>query len=54
MIAGLPEEVVKRAREVLNVIVSKSDLENRIRVVNKESMRKIKKKKVDPDQISLW
>jgi len=54
LIAGLPEEVVQRAREVLNVIVSKSDLENRIRVVNKESMRKIKKKKVDPDQISLW
>ncbi len=53
-IAGLPLEVVQRAREILDVIASKSELEDRLRVVSSEKLKKIKKKRVNPDQTALW
>ncbi|MDW8140503.1 DNA mismatch repair protein MutS [Pseudothermotoga sp.] len=53
-IAGLPSEVVDRSREVLNIISEKSDLESRLRVVSIEKLRKIKRRKIHPDQSTLW
>lgn len=53
-IAGLPREIVDRAREVLETISEKSELENKLRVVSTERLRKIKRRKVHPDQSSLW
>ena len=51
-IAGLPEEVVKRAKEVLDVIAGKSNIEDRLRVVKKDKMKKVKK--LNENQISLF
>lgn len=53
-IAGLPTEIVSRAREVLETISEKSDIESRLRVVSTEKLRKIKRRKIHPDQSSLW
>lgn len=53
-IAGLPREIVDRAREVLETISEKSELENKLRVVSSEKLRKIKRRKVHPDQSTLW
>lgn len=53
-IAGIPAEIVQRAREVLDVIASKSELEDRLKVVSTERLRKIGRKKVNPNQTTLW
>lgn len=53
-IAGLPKEVVQRAKEVLDVIAAKSELEDKLRVVSLEKLRKLRRKKVHPDQSALW
>ncbi|HEY8543319.1 MAG TPA: DNA mismatch repair protein MutS [Pseudothermotoga sp.] len=53
-IAGLPKDIVQRAREVLDVIVTKSELEDKLRVVSSEKLRRLKRKKVHPDQSALW
>ncbi|HBT38773.1 MAG TPA: DNA mismatch repair protein MutS [Pseudothermotoga sp.] len=53
-IAGLPREIVDRAREVLETISEKSELENKLRVVSTERLKKIKRRKVHPDQSTLW
>ncbi|KAF2958630.1 DNA mismatch repair protein MutS [Thermotoga sp. Ku-13t] len=53
-IAGLPQEIVDRAREVLETISEKSELESRLRVVSSERLRKIKRRKIHPDQSTLW
>jgi len=53
-IAGLPEDVVQRAKEVLDVIATKSELEDKLRVVSSERFKKLKRKKVHPDQAALW
>ncbi|HIP92485.1 MAG TPA: DNA mismatch repair protein MutS [Thermotoga sp.] len=51
-IAGLPETVVERAKEILDVIVGKSNIEDRLRVVKKDKINKVKK--VRENQISLF
>ncbi len=55
-LAGLPEEVVERAKEVLDAIVEKSDLEQKLRVLDKERIERIRKnrKKQDEDQLTLF
>ncbi len=44
-LAGLPEEVVSRAKEVLDVIVEKSELDKKLRVLDKEKIERLKKRK---------
>ncbi len=51
-IAGLPEAVVERAKEVLDVIAGKSNIEDRLRVVKKDKMRRVKK--ISENQIFLF
>ncbi|RKX39853.1 MAG: DNA mismatch repair protein MutS, partial [Thermotogae bacterium] len=51
-IAGLPEAVVERAKEVLDVIAGKSNIEDRLRVVKKDRMRRVKK--ISENQIFLF
>ncbi len=54
-LAGLPQEVVNRAKEILNTIVEKSDLEKKLRVLNQEKIEKIKKsKKFGENQMKLF
>lgn len=53
-IAGLPGEIIQRAREVLDVIANKSELEDKLRVISSEKLKKLKKKKVHPNQAQLW
>ncbi len=53
-IAGLPKDIVQRAKEVLDVIVTKSELEDKLRVVSSEKLKRLRKKKVHPDQSALW
>ncbi len=53
-LAGLPDEVVERAKDVLNAIVEKSELEKRLRVIDKERISRIRKKKERKDQMSLF
>ncbi|MCD6450483.1 MAG: DNA mismatch repair protein MutS [Thermotogaceae bacterium] len=55
-LAGLPQEVIERAKEVLDAIVEKSELEQKLRVLDKEKIERIKKKKKkhDEDQLKLF
>lgn len=53
-IAGLPRDIVQRAKEVLDVIATKSELEDKLRVVSSEKLKRLKRKKVHPDQSALW
>ncbi len=53
-LAGLPDEVVERAKDVLNAIVEKSELEKRLRVIDRERISRIRKKKERKDQMSLF
>jgi len=55
-LAGLPDEVVDRAKDVLDAIVEKSDLEQKLRVLDKEKIERIKKKKKKQgrDQLMLF
>ncbi|QTA38882.1 DNA mismatch repair protein MutS [Thermosipho ferrireducens] len=54
-IAGVPEGVVERAREILDIIVEKSDLEKKIRIVKEGQLKKIKRKRKIPEgQIKLF
>lgn len=53
-IAGLPKDIVQRAKEVLDVIVTKSELEDKLKVVSSEKLKRLKRKKVHPDQSALW
>ncbi len=53
-LAGLPDEVVRRAEEVLNAIVGKGELEKRLRVLDREKVERIKKKRKKRDQMSLF
>lgn len=45
-LAGMPGEVTRRAKEVLNTITAKKSLDKALRVLNEEEMRELKEKKV--------
>lgn len=55
-IAGLPESIIERAKEILNIIVEKSDLEKKVGVLKEGQMKKIKatKKSVPEGQMKLF
>ncbi|MBT1248065.1 MULTISPECIES: DNA mismatch repair protein MutS [unclassified Thermosipho (in: thermotogales)] len=54
-IAGIPEGVVERAREILDVISKKSELEKKVSVLKQGQLKKIKsKKKIPKGQLSLF
>lgn len=55
-IAGLPESIVERAREILDIIIEKSDIEKKVGILKEGQMKKIKssKKFVNEDQIKLF
>jgi DNA mismatch repair protein MutS len=54
-LAGLPEEVVSRAKEVLDAIIEKSDLEKKLRVLDREKIERIKRrKKTSENQMQLF
>ncbi len=54
-IAGLPDEVVNRAKEVLDAIVEKSDLEKKLRVLDSSKVERIKRsKKRSENQLDLF
>ena len=54
-LAGLPEEVVSRAKEVLDVIVEKSELDKRLRVLDREKIDRLKRrKKKKENQMELF
>ncbi len=54
-LAGLPKEVVDRAKEILSVITEKSELEKRLRVLDREKVERIKrKKKISENQMNLF
>ncbi len=44
-LAGLPSQVIERAKEVLDAIVEKSELEKRLRVLDKDKIERIRRKK---------
>ncbi len=54
-LAGLPEGVVERAREVLDAIVEKSELDKKLRVLDREKIERIKRKRKGKDnQMELF
>jgi len=54
-LAGLPQQVIERAREVLDAIVEKSELEKRLRVLDKEKIDRIRRRKKErEDQMRLF
>ena len=53
-LAGLPDEVVERAKEILDAIVEKSDLERKLRVLDSEKVERIKRKKLPKNQMQLF
>lgn len=55
-IAGLPESIIERAKEILNIIVEKSDLEKKVGILKEGQMKKIKatKKSVPEGQMKLF
>ena len=53
-LAGLPDEVVERAKEILDAIVEKSDLERKLRVLDSEKVERIKRKKLPQNQMQLF
>ncbi|WP_231882399.1 DNA mismatch repair protein MutS [Fervidobacterium ngatamarikiense] len=44
-IAGLPQSIVERAKEILNIIVEKSDIEKKVGILKEGQMKKIKSTK---------
>ncbi|ABR30862.1 DNA mismatch repair protein MutS [Thermosipho melanesiensis] len=54
-IAGVPDGVVERAKEILDIISQKSELEKKVRVLKEGQLKKIKsKKKIPEGQLSLF
>ncbi|ODN30413.1 DNA mismatch repair protein MutS [Fervidobacterium thailandense] len=54
-IAGLPESIIIRAKEVLDVIVEKSDIEKKVGILKEGQMKKLKAKKAVPEgQLRLF
>ncbi|MFN3692315.1 MAG: DNA mismatch repair protein MutS, partial [Fervidobacterium sp.] len=55
-IAGLPDSIVERAKEILNIIVEKSDIEKKVGILKEGQMKKIKstRKIVHEEQIRLF
>ncbi|MGC8901782.1 MAG: DNA mismatch repair protein MutS [Fervidobacterium sp.] len=55
-IAGLPESIVERAKQILNIIIEKSDLEKKVGVLREGQMKKIKatKKNIPEGQMKLF
>ncbi|WP_448378893.1 DNA mismatch repair protein MutS [Fervidobacterium sp.] len=55
-IAGLPQSIVERAKEILNIIVEKSDIEKKVGVLKEGQMKKIKstKKTVPEGQLRMF
>ncbi|SHN66506.1 DNA mismatch repair protein MutS [Fervidobacterium gondwanense DSM 13020] len=55
-IAGLPQSIVDRAREILNIIVEKSDIEKKVGILKEGQMKKIKstKKTVPEGQLRMF
>ncbi|MBO8161657.1 MAG: DNA mismatch repair protein MutS [Thermosipho sp. (in: Bacteria)] len=54
-IAGVPDGVVERAKEILEIITEKSDLEKKVRVLKEGQLRKLKKRRKIPEgQISIF
>ena len=54
-IAGLPQSIVERAKEILNIIVEKSDIEKKVGILKEGQMKKIKstKKTVPEGQLQI-
>lgn len=54
-IAGLPESVIERAREILDVIVEKSDIEKKVGILREGQMKKLKaRRRVPEGQMKLF
>ncbi len=55
-IAGLPHSIVERAKEILNIIVEKSDIEKKVGILKEGQMKKIKstKKTVPEGQLRMF
>uniref|UniRef100_A0A7C4GBH1 DNA mismatch repair protein MutS n=1 Tax=Fervidobacterium thailandense TaxID=1008305 RepID=A0A7C4GBH1_9BACT len=54
-IAGLPESIILRAKEILDVIVEKSDIEKKVGILKEGQMKKLKAKKAVPEgQLRLF
>jgi DNA mismatch repair protein MutS len=54
-IAGVPDGVVERAKEILEVITKKSELEKKVRVLKEGQLRQIKsRKKVVEGQLTIF
>lgn len=55
-IAGLPESIIERAKEILNIIVEKSDIEKKVGILKEGQMKKIKstRKTVPEGQMKLF
>jgi len=55
-IAGLPQSIVDRAKEILNIIIEKSDIEKKVGILKEGQMKKIKatKKSVPEGQIRMF
>lgn len=54
-IAGVPAGVVERAKEILDIITEKSELEKKVRVLKEGQMKKLKsRKKIPKGQISIF
>ncbi|MCD6442467.1 MAG: DNA mismatch repair protein MutS, partial [Thermotogae bacterium] len=58
-IAGIPDQVVERAREVLDIITRTSQLERKVRAIGAEEIRKLRessrrRKKILENQLGLF
>ncbi|MCX7654423.1 MAG: DNA mismatch repair protein MutS [Fervidobacterium sp.] len=55
-IAGLPESIIERAKEILNIIVEKSDIEKKVGILKEGQMKKIKstRKSIPEGQMKLF
>ncbi|QAV34165.1 DNA mismatch repair protein MutS [Fervidobacterium changbaicum] len=55
-IAGLPQSIVERAKEILDIIVEKSDIEKKVGILKEGQMKKIKstKKTVPEGQLRMF
>ncbi|WP_448374840.1 DNA mismatch repair protein MutS [Fervidobacterium sp.] len=55
-IAGLPQSIVDRAKEILDIIVEKSDIEKKVGILKEGQMKKIKstKKTVPEGQLRMF
>jgi len=55
-IAGLPQSIVERAKEILDIIVEKSDIEKKVGILKEGQMKKLKstKKTVPEGQLRMF